>query len=39
VEWGIGGFKFKSRRLMKCFDSTKEKYNYLFKAITLLINI
>jgi hypothetical protein len=39
MEWGIGGLKFKWRRLMKCFDSAKEKYSCLFKAITLLINI
>jgi len=23
---------------MKCFDSTKEKYNHLFKVVMLLIN-
>jgi len=37
-EWGIGGLKSKWRRLMKHFDSTKEKYSHLFRATTLLIN-
>jgi hypothetical protein len=38
MEWGIGGLKSKWKRLMKCFDSIKEKYNHLFKTTTLLIN-
>jgi hypothetical protein len=32
VEWGIGGLKSKWRKLMKHFDSTKEKYSHLFRA-------
>jgi len=36
VEWGIGGLKFKWRRLMKRFDSTKS--NHLLRATTLLTN-
>jgi hypothetical protein len=28
MEWGIGGLKWKWKRLMKHFDSTKEKYNH-----------
>ncbi len=35
VEWGIGGLKQKWKRLMKCFDSTKEKYNYLLQEVTI----
>jgi hypothetical protein len=38
VEWGIGGLKSKWRRLMKRFDSTKQKYNHLFRARTFLTN-
>jgi hypothetical protein len=38
VEWRIGGLKFKWRRLMKRFDSTKQNYNHLFGATTLLTN-
>jgi len=37
-EWGIGGLKSKWKRLMKHFDSTKEKNSHLFKATTLLAN-
>jgi hypothetical protein len=38
VEWGIRGLKSKWRMLMKRFDSTKQKYNHLFKATTFLTN-
>jgi hypothetical protein len=38
VEWGIGGLKSKWERLIKIFDSTKQKYNHLFRATTLLTN-
>jgi hypothetical protein len=38
VEWGIRGLMSKWRRLMKRFDSTKQKYNHLFRATTLLTN-
>jgi len=38
VEWGIGGLKSKWKRLMKIFDSIKQKYNHLFRATTLLTN-
>jgi hypothetical protein len=38
MEWGIGGLKHKWKQLMRKFDSTKPKYNTLFKATTLLIN-
>ena len=38
VEWGIGGLKRKWKRFMKRFDSTKEKYPYLFKAGCILTN-
>jgi len=34
-EWSIGGLKSKWRRLMKHFDSTKEKHSHLFKVTTL----
>jgi hypothetical protein len=34
-EWGVGGLKSKWRRLMKHFDSTKEKHNHLFRVTTL----
>ncbi len=34
-EWNIGRLKSKWRRLMKHFDSTKEKHNHLFKVTTL----
>jgi hypothetical protein len=37
-ELGIGGLKSKWRKLMKHFDSTKEKKSYLFRATTLLTN-
>jgi hypothetical protein len=37
VEWGIGELKSKWRRLMKCLDLIKEKYNHLFRVATLLI--
>jgi hypothetical protein len=36
VEWVIGGLKSKWRRLRKRFNSTKQKYNHLFKATTFL---
>ncbi len=39
MEWGIRGLKSKWRRIMKCFDSIKQKYNHLFRIATLLINI
>jgi hypothetical protein len=38
MEWAIGGFKCKWRKLTKRFDFTKEKYNNLFQITTLLIN-
>jgi hypothetical protein len=38
VEWGIRGLKSIWRKGTKCFDSTKEKYNHLFIATTLLTN-
>jgi hypothetical protein len=38
VEWGIGGFKHKWGRFMKWYDSTKSKYNYLFRVVVLLTN-
>ncbi len=38
VEWGIVGFKCKQKKLMKHFDSTKEKYSYLFKVVALMIS-
>ncbi len=36
VEWGISELRSKCRKLMKCLDSTKEKYNNLFKFASLL---
>jgi hypothetical protein len=39
VEWGIRGLKRKWRQLMKHFDSTKDKYNNLFLATSILINL
>jgi len=36
---GIGGLKSKWRRLMNCFDSTKEKYNHLLKVVAILTNL
>jgi hypothetical protein len=39
VEWGIRGLKQKWRQLMKHFDSTKDKYNNLFLATSILINL
>lgn len=38
MEWAIGGLKCKWKRLMNCFDFTKEKYNNLFRVTTLLTN-
>jgi hypothetical protein len=38
VEWGIGGLKRKWRHLVKRFDSTKQKYAHLFRAVTRLTN-
>jgi hypothetical protein len=38
VDWGIGGLKRKWRWLMKRFDSTKQKYTFLFRATALLTN-
>ncbi len=38
MQWGISGLKSKWRRLMKHFDSTKEKYSHLFITIALLTN-
>jgi hypothetical protein len=39
VEWGIRGLKQKWRQLMKHFDSTEDKYNNLFLATSILINL
>jgi hypothetical protein len=39
VEWGIRGLKWKWRQLMKHFDSRKDKYNNLFLATSILINL
>ncbi len=39
VEWGIKGLKRKCRWLMKHFDSTKDKYNSLFLATSILNNL
>jgi hypothetical protein len=38
AEWGIGGLKRKWKKLMKRFDSTKPKYNHLFRTIIIFIN-
>jgi hypothetical protein len=38
IKWGIGGLKRKWRKFMKIFDSTKPKYNHLFKATIILTN-
>jgi len=38
VKWDIVRFKHKWKRLMKHFDSTKEKYSHLFKVVALMIN-
>ncbi len=38
VEWGIERLKWKWRRFMKCFDSSKPKYNHLFKTTTIITN-
>jgi hypothetical protein len=36
IGWGIGGLKCKWRKFMKIFDSTKPKYNHLFKVAIIL---
>lgn len=38
VEWAIGGLKRKFRRLMKQLDTTKPKYNQLFRVAAILTN-
>lgn len=38
VEWGIKVLKWKWKRFMKHFDSTKPKYSHLFKIIAILTN-
>lgn len=38
VEWGIGGLKRKWKRLMKRFDSSREKFPTLFHAAATLTN-
>jgi hypothetical protein len=38
VEWGIWRFQMQMEKLMKRFNSTKPKYNHLFKAIVIFIN-
>jgi hypothetical protein len=35
---GSRGLKWKWRILVKCFDSTKEKYSHLFLVATILIS-
>jgi hypothetical protein len=34
VELGNGRLKFKRKRVLKCFDLTKENYNQLFKMLS-----
>jgi len=36
VELGNGRLKFKWKRVLKCFDLTKEHYSQLFKVVALL---
>src|SRR5690242_12560453 len=38
VEWGIGGLKRKWKRLMKRFDSNRDKFPFLFRAAAILPN-
>jgi hypothetical protein len=38
VEWGIGGLKWKWKKLMNYFDFTKESYNHFFQIVTIIIN-
>lgn len=38
VEWGIGGLKRKWRRLMKTFESSREKFPHLFRSAAILTN-
>lgn len=38
VEQGIVGLKWKWKRFMKSFDSTKDKYSHLFKIVVILTN-
>lgn len=38
VEWGIWRFQAQMEKPIKRFDSTKPKYNHLFKAIVIFIN-
>jgi hypothetical protein len=36
VEWGIGGLKRKWKRMMKGFDSSKQKFPDVFTAAAIL---
>jgi hypothetical protein len=38
VKWGIWRFQAQMEKLMKIFNSTKPKYNHLFRAIVIIIN-
>jgi predicted glycosyltransferase involved in capsule biosynthesis len=38
VEWRIGGFKCKFRRLQKPFDNIKPRLNHFFRTASILTN-
>jgi hypothetical protein len=38
VEWGINGFKWKWKHLMKKFDFKKPKFSHLFQVNVIFTN-